>query len=1048
MVNKMNKSVNIIAEIANAHQGDPDLAIKLAKAAVGSGANSIKFQIYSAQELLTRTHPRFDHFRKQEFKSETWDWLLVEAKKMGVEVYADVFGLDALEIARRHNLDGIKVHSSDLINSKLLEQVSYFKGKVFLAVGGSSLVEIRYALDYIEKYNRPSEIILMHGFQAYPTKIKDSKLQRLSYLHELFSNKISIGYMDHVDADDFFNMILPLLSIPYGTSYLEKHITFNRSNKGVDYYSSLEPEEFCQFVNYVHLAIMAIGENPLDFSISEKKYRDTVKKSWVLTRKKRDGEMIKSDDLIMKRSKENIAPSFFEEIVGREITHSLEEEDLVSKHCVHHNVLAVIVARSQSSRLPGKAMAELAGESAMAHLLTRVLRAKDAGSVNNIAFCTTLDQSDDDLAEFVSGFPISVYRGEIDNVLSRMMLAVNDFNDHDIILRITGDDILIDPLYLDKTVKHHLMTNADYTNAKDLPSGTEVEVFNATVLQLILDLSNDNNGTEYLTNYITDNSSQFKISTLPVPEKHRLDYRLTIDTEKDLFLVRKMLDYFKSINKHYSYSMDDIVEFMESNPEIANVNRHIQQRVKPINIDSGFQWKGYTSTPMVTVYITNHNYEKYIRHAIESVLSQSFSLYELIIIDDGSTDNSRNIIEEYSRNSKIKIVFQKNKGLNATNNIALSLARGKYIVRLDADDYLHENAIYLMSSYLEKNKGVVMVFPDYYVVDKDGQIISHEHRHNFKVDVSLYDQSAHGACSMMVTEVLKEVGGYSDNYTCQDGYELWIKIINHYKVDNINLPLFSYRRHGNNLTSNQEKILKTRCSIVRDYTKDNNLTLRNNLCIIPIRSNNDKEILSLKEFAGTTLIEIILRQVQESNNITKIILSTNDHTIGNYAKCLKINNLLVDIRPDTLANLNTPIDETVNYLLDEYESQLGGIDTISIVNYEYPMRDSKYIDKLIDVLSVYNADSSISVSEEKSNFYRHSGQGLTPLSRNTELHLERDALYKETGGLHCVKYGSFIKTNKIRSNRETHIVLDEISGKKIETENDLNYLEFLYKNKL
>jgi spore coat polysaccharide biosynthesis protein SpsF (cytidylyltransferase family)/sialic acid synthase SpsE/glycosyltransferase involved in cell wall biosynthesis len=1043
----MNKPINIIAEIANAHQGDPALAIKLARAAVESGADSIKFQIYSAHELLTRNHPKFTHFREQAFGPEIWDWLLPEVKGLGVEVYADVFGLEALEIAKKHHLNGVKVHSSDLINSKLLDQIAYFEGKVFLAVGGSSLMEIRYALDHIEKFNRPSEIILMHGFQAYPTEIEDSKLQRLKCLNELFSNRLSIGYMDHVDADDSFNIILPLLSIPYGVRYLEKHITFNRGAKGVDYYSSLEPEEFCQFIDYVRLATTAVGSNPLDFSVSEKRYRDTVKKSWVLTRSKKKGDVIKDDDLIMKRSKENIAPPFFEEIIGRKITHSLKEEESISKNCVQHNVLAVIVARSQSSRLPGKAMAELAGEPAIAHLLMRVLRAKDAGSVNNIAFCTTSDESDDELAEFVSNFPVNVYRGEVENVLSRMMLAVNDFNDHDTILRITGDDVLIDSFYLDKTVKHHLMTNADYTNAKDLPSGTEVEVFDATALQLILELSNDSNGTEYLTNYIIDNSSQFKISTLPIPGKHKLDYRLTIDTEEDFSLVSSMLDYFKLIGKHYSYNMDDIIEFMESNPELASVNKHIQQRTKPISIDSGFQWVGYTTTPMVTVYITSHNYEKYIRHSIDSVLSQNFSSYELIIIDDGSTDNSRDIIKEYSRNSKVKIVFQKNKGLNATNNIALDLARGKYIMRLDADDYLHKNALFLMSNHLERNKDIVMVFPDYYMVDKDGQIISHEHRHDFSNDVSLYDQPAHGACSMALTEILKEVGGYSESYTCQDGYELWIKIINHYKVGNINLPLFSYRQHGKNLTSNSDRILKTRCSIIRDYTENNNLSLEHNLCIIPIRSNDENELLSLKPFAGTTLLEIIIKQVQESHNITKIILTTNSHTISNYAQYLKIDNLLVDVRSDGLASLNTPIDETVSYLLDEYGEQLGSLDTISIINYEYPMRDSKYIDKLIDVLSVYSADSSISVSEEKSNFYHHSGLGLKPLSTNTNLHLERDILYKETGGLHCVRYDSFLKTGKISSECETHIILDESSSFKIETRNDFDFLEFLYQKK-
>ena len=86
----MKQTINVIAEIANAHQGDPKVAIELAKAAVDSGANSIKFQIYFAQELLTQDHPRFSHFNKQAFSQGVWDELLPKVKKMGVEVYADV----------------------------------------------------------------------------------------------------------------------------------------------------------------------------------------------------------------------------------------------------------------------------------------------------------------------------------------------------------------------------------------------------------------------------------------------------------------------------------------------------------------------------------------------------------------------------------------------------------------------------------------------------------------------------------------------------------------------------------------------------------------------------------------------------------------------------------------------------------------------------------------------------------------------------------------------------------------------------------------------
>ena len=182
--------------------------------------------------------------------------------------------------------------------------------------------------------------------------------------------------------------------------------------------------------------------------------------------------------------------------------------------------------------------------------------------------------------------------------------------------------------------------------------------------------------------------------------------------------------------------------------------------------------------PLITVYITNHNYEKFISKSIQSVLNQSFKRYELIIIDDGSTDNSINVINKYCKKSKdIIFVKQKKRGLVASNNIAISLAKGKYIMRLDADDWLKKNALKEMFKIIDKNEKIAMVFPDYYEVDINGKIISRFVRHDFK-KVNLKDQPAHGACSLLRLSILKKIGGYDEKFMCQDGYYIWMKLLN------------------------------------------------------------------------------------------------------------------------------------------------------------------------------------------------------------------------------------------------------------------------------
>ena len=1040
----MEKSLNIIAEVANAHQGDPEIALSLARASVEAGANSVKFQIYSARELLTRNHPRYSHFNEQAFSEEVWGWLLSESKTLGVDVYADVFGHEALEIANKYSLDGIKVHSSDLVNTTLLDEISLFDGKVFLAIGGSSLMEIRYALDHVSKFDCPAEIILMHGFQAYPTQVEDSKLGRLNSLKELFSDRLSLGYMDHIDADSQFSSILPLLSIPYGVKYIEKHVTFDRSKKGVDYYSSMEPEELQEFIKLVDLAVNAVGNNPLDFSDAEKHYRDTVKKVWVVEGSKGVGQIISSKDLVMKRNPGDVPPPYFEEIIDRKLLCDLKDESPITKGSVEQKVLAVIVARSESSRLPGKAMANMGGEPAIAHLLKRVLQAKEIGCVTNVAFCTTKDATDDKLAEFVSSFPVKIYRGDIKDVLSRMMLAVNDHSNHDIVLRITGDDILIDPYYLGETVKYHLDTNSHYTDAKELPSGTEVEVFDAAVLQLLADLSRDSTGTEYLTNYITDNADQFKISSYPAPEHHRLNYRLTIDTIEDYSLVSSMVESFRLDGKQYTYTMDDIIEFMESNKDVASINHSVNQRSKPINIDSGLNWNSFTVPPLVTVYITNFNYGKYIEQSIDSVLEQDLQSFELIVIDDGSTDESHSIIERYRNHSKVKIVLQKNRGLNATNNVALELARGKYIVRLDADDYLHQSALLLMSNKLEREHNIAMVFPDYYMVDRAGRPISHEHRHNFATEVTLLDQPAHGACSMVRTQALRDVDGYSEEFKCQDGYELWIKLTREHKVDNINLPLFYYRQHGNNLTGDDAKILKTRADIVRKESRRSQDSENNNWCVIPIRSDSDEIPLALRKVSGKALIDSTIDTALLASQVKKIIITTNDIRVFDHVSARRADERIhVDLRPDSLALPNVGIEETIKYLIDKFSKNLPRPYIIAIANYEYPLRDAKYLDKLIDVIDIFNADSSLSVTARTGNLYRHEGSGMTEFSTNRQLRLERDAVFEDCGGLHAFRTDMFLNTSKLTGNKVTHILMDEISSTKISNSTSLKIANFL-----
>ena len=152
------------------------------------------------------------------------------------------------------------------------------------------------------------------------------------------------------------------------------------------------------------------------------------------------------------------------------------------------------------------------------------------------------------MAKIAKDCAVDVFRGSVKNVLERVTKGLKKYN-HNIVVRVTGDDILIDVDYMNLAINHLLENNLDYVDHKDLPSGTETEIFDRETLELIYKTGNDLEGTEYLTNYIKNNKLYFKTGSAPVLNKHRSNLRLTIDTLSDFNFVKKFLLKMKKIGK-------------------------------------------------------------------------------------------------------------------------------------------------------------------------------------------------------------------------------------------------------------------------------------------------------------------------------------------------------------------------------------------------------------------------------------------------------------------------------------------------------------------
>jgi len=137
---------------------------------------------------------------------------------------------------------------------------------------------------------------------------------------------------------------------------------------------------------------------------------------------------------------------------------------------------------------------------------------------------------------------------------------------------------------------HFININAEYCDAKSLPSGTEVEVFDCDVLRDISNLSRDSSGTEYLTWYVTHNQGEFNQTSLPIDPKYVKDYRLTLDHEKDYYVIEKLLCHMKDENRLFEYTLDDIIKFMESNPDLISFNKIDSYNHDKRSIDTRLQF--------------------------------------------------------------------------------------------------------------------------------------------------------------------------------------------------------------------------------------------------------------------------------------------------------------------------------------------------------------------------------------------------------------------------------------------------------------------------
>lgn len=240
--------------------------------------------------------------------------------------------------------------------------------------------------------------------------------------------------------------------------------------------------------------------------------------------------------------------------------------------------LAILQARMSSTRFPNKVLKEVNNISLLKYECERVIRSK---KINKLIIATSINSSDDVLEEFAKKNSIDIYRGSLDDVLSRYFECAKEYKeinsiDNLNIVRVTGDCPLIDPQVIDEVCESFEQGRYDYVSNTIIPTypdGMDIEIFTFNALEDAHKNATLKSDREHVTLYIKNNN---KFNKFNYEAKNNFSHlRLTVDEQNDFDLIKNILKNLYPINKYFTYL--DIISYMTKNPNLLFINSDIKR---------------------------------------------------------------------------------------------------------------------------------------------------------------------------------------------------------------------------------------------------------------------------------------------------------------------------------------------------------------------------------------------------------------------------------------------------------------------------------------
>lgn len=295
--------IKIIAETAFSHEGDFMYLKKQIEAAKKAESDFVKFQVFlNKEDYIVKSHPDYDKLDKWMFSESQWKTALNYAKSLNLNVLALPLNVSSAKFCLQNDkvIDMYEVHSICFNEVPLLNALKKTSKKIILGIGGRLPQEIDFTVNILEK--KKQDIILMYGFQSFPTNKSMLNLSKIRNIKNLFN--CDMGYADHssYENDDFLK--LNDLAYLQGAAFFEKHLVLEKGKKRVDYESAVSSDDFKIMRKHLSDSETILGDGNI-FMLNQKEqaYKNREKQITANTTVKR-GETIKKEHLSYKITQE------------------------------------------------------------------------------------------------------------------------------------------------------------------------------------------------------------------------------------------------------------------------------------------------------------------------------------------------------------------------------------------------------------------------------------------------------------------------------------------------------------------------------------------------------------------------------------------------------------------------------------------------------------------------------------------------------------------------------------------------------------------------